>query len=200
MYPYAGREERELAAAVAAYARDLGPRIEAAESEGAIPREVIAELGRLGVLGMTVPEADGGLGASSVAFALVLEELAAAWASLAGGVAVNGGIVAGSIVRLGTAEQRRRWLPRLMDGSGLAAFALTEPSSGSDAAALRSTAVREGDEWALSGRKLFVTNLRYAPFVIVLARGGETDPDRPHRGITAFVVPTDAPGVSIGRP
>ena len=200
MYPYAGQEERELAAAVAAYARDLGPRIEAAESEGAIPREVIAELARLGVLGMTVPEADGGLGASSVAFALVLEELAAAWASLAGGVAVNGGIVAGSIVRLGTAEQRRRWLPRLMDGSGLAAFALTEPSSGSDAAALRSTAVREGDEWALSGRKLFVTNLRYAPFVIVLARVGETDPDRPHRGITAFVVPTDAPGVSIGRP
>ena len=243
--PFAGQEERELAAAVAAYARDLGPRIEAAESEGAIPGEVIAELGRLGVLGMTVPEADGGLGASSVAFALVLEELAAAWASLAGGVAVNGGIVAGSIVRLGTAEQRRRWLPRLMDGSGLAAFALTEPSSGSDAAALRSTAVRDGDEWALNGRKLFVTNLRYAPFVIVLARVGESDlnergsgshpadpsgsagtpgtagpsesaspehlrgrrptqqeqdPRRPHAGITAFVVPTDAPGVSIGRP
>jgi hypothetical protein len=198
--PVPGDEERALASAVAAFARGLAPRIAKAEEDGAIPRDVIRELGRLGVLGMTVPEADGGLGASSVAFALVLEELAAAWPSLAVGVSVNSGITEGTIVRLGTAEQKRRWLPALMDGSGLGAFALTEPQSGSDAAALRTTAQRDGSGWVLSGRKMFVTNLRYAPIVIVIARSGEIDPDRPHVGISAFVVPTDAPGVTIAPP
>ncbi|HEX9266760.1 MAG TPA: acyl-CoA dehydrogenase family protein, partial [Candidatus Limnocylindria bacterium] len=141
MNPFVGQTERELAGAVADWASSKGvtERIPAAEKEGALPRDLIAELGirRLGVLGMTIPEADGGLGASAVAFALVLEELSAAWPSLAVGVAVNSGIVAGSIVRHGTAQQRKRWLPKLMDGTGLGAFALTEPTSGSDAASLR---------------------------------------------------------------
>lgn len=200
MLPEAGPDERALAEAVATYAKDLAPRIAAAEEAGAIPAEVIKDLGRLGVLGMTVPEAQGGLGASSVAFALVLEELAAAWPSLAVGVSVNSGITEGTIARLGTPEQKQRWLPRLMDGSGLGAFALTEPQSGSDAAALRSTARRDGDGWVLNGRKMFVTNLRYAPLVIVLARSGEADPARPHIGISAFIVPTDTPGLTIAPP
>jgi alkylation response protein AidB-like acyl-CoA dehydrogenase len=147
---------------------------------------------------MTVPEADGGLGASAVAFALVLEELSAAWPSLAVGVAVNSGIVAGSILRYGTAEQRKRWLAKLMDGTGLGAFALTEATSGSDAASLRTTARRDGGRWRIDGRKQFITNARYAPFAIVLARVGAMEPQRTSAGITAFVVPLDAPGVSIG--
>ncbi|MDE3112663.1 MAG: acyl-CoA dehydrogenase family protein [Chloroflexota bacterium] len=200
MLPAPGADERALADGVAAYAADLAPRIPAAEEAGAIPRDVIADLGRLGVLGMTVPEEDGGLGASSVAFALVLEEIAAVWPSLAVGVSVNSGITEGTIVRLGTPEQKRRWLPRLIDGSGLGSFALTEPQSGSDAAALRTTARRDGGGWVLNGRKMFVTNLRYAPVVIVLARVGEMDAQRPHAGVTAFLVPTDAGGVVIGRP
>ncbi len=198
MIPVAGPEERAVADAVARFAKDLEPRIAPAEAAGSIPREVIADVGRLGVLGMTVPEADGGLGASSVAFALVLEELAAAWPSLAVAVSVNSGITEGTLVRVGTAEQKRRWLPRLIDGSGLGAFALTEPGSGSDAAALRTSARRDGDAWVLRGQKMFVTNLRYAPVVIVLARVGEMDPERPHAGITAFLVPTDLPGVVVG--
>ncbi len=198
MIPVAGPEERAVADAVARFAKGLEPRIAPAEAAGSIPREVIAEVGRLGVLGMTVPEADGGLGASSVAFALVLEELAAAWPSLAVAVSVNSGITEGTLVRVGTAEQKRRWLPRLIDGSGLGAFALTEPGSGSDAAALRTSARRDGDAWVLRGQKMFVTNLRYAPVVIVLARVGEMDPERPHAGITAFLVPTDLPGVIVG--
>src|SRR5205085_3486677 len=113
--PFVGETERDLARAVAAWSATLAERMPAAEKEGALPRDLIAELGALGVLGMTVPEADGGLGASAVAFALVLEELSAAWPSLAVGVAVNSGIVAGSIVRYGTARQRKRWLPRLTD-------------------------------------------------------------------------------------
>jgi acyl-CoA dehydrogenase len=198
--PFVGPTERELAGAVADWAKGLAERIPAAEKEGALPRDVVAELGRLGVLGMTIPEADGGLGASAVAFALVLEELSAAWPSLAVGVAVNSGIVAGSIARHGTAEQRQRWLPKLMDGSGLGAFALTEPTSGSDAASLRTTARPAGDGWRIDGRKQFITNARYAPFAIVIARLGDFDPKRNSAGITAFVLPLDAHGVSIGRP
>jgi alkylation response protein AidB-like acyl-CoA dehydrogenase len=192
--------ERELAAAVRTWADDLGYRVENGEREGTLPLEVVRELGDLGVLGMTVPERDGGLGASTVAFALVLEELAAAWPSLAVGVSVNSGIVAGSIVRYGTPEQRGRWLPRLMSGEGLGAFALTEPGSGSDAAALASTAVRDGDGWRLTGRKQFITSARYAPLFIVLARvGGPERAGPPHQGITAFIVPSDAPGLTVGE-
>jgi len=196
--PFVGETERDLAGAVAAWSATLAERIPAAEKEGALPRDLIAELGALGVLGMTVPEADGGLGASAVAFALVLEELSAAWPSLAVGVAVNSGIVAGSIVRSGTARQRKRWLPRLTDGTGLGAFALTEATSGSDAASLRTTARHERDGWRIDGRKQFITNARYAPFAIVLARVGPLDPKHASAGITAFVVPLDARGVSIG--
>jgi len=198
--PYAGRTERELAAAVAGWAKGLGPLVATAEEAGTMPREIFVELARLGVLGMTVPERDGGLGASAVAFALVLEELAAAWASLAVAVSVNSGIVAGSLVRHGTPEQRARWLPRLMDGSGVGAFGLTEPASGSDAASLRGSARRDGDCWVLDGTKAFITNARYAPCLVALLRVGEATADRPHAGITAFIVPLDAKGVTIGTP
>jgi len=198
MNPVAGQTERELAAAVRDWAAGLDPRIHEAERQGWIPADIIEDLGKLGVLGMNVPEKDGGLGASTVVFALVLEELAAAWPSLAVGVSVNSGIVAGSIVRYGTPEQRARWLPRLIDGSGLGAFALTEASSGSDAAALRATARRDGDGWVLSGRKEFITNAKYAPLVITFARVGPSEEGKPHAGITAFIVPADARGVSLG--
>ena len=202
MNPFVGGTEREFSGAVADWAssKAVAERIPDAENVGELPRDLIRELGRLGVLGMTIPEADGGLGASAVAFALVLEELSAAWPSLAVGVAVNSGIVAGSIVRYGTPQQRARWLPKLMDGTGLGAFALTEATSGSDAASLRTAARRDGDGWRIRGQKQFITNARYAPFAIVLARVGELDPKRTSAGITAFVVPLDAPGVSIGAP
>src|SRR2546430_12032275 len=200
MNPFVGQTERDLARTVAEWSATLAERIPAAEKEGAIPRDVIAELGRLGVLGLRVPEADGGLGTSAVAFVLVLEELAAAWPSLAVAVAVNSGIVAGSIVRYGNAARRERWLPRLMDGAGLGAFALTEATSGSDAASLRTTAQPDGGGWRIAGRKQFITNARYAPFAIVFARVGELDPKDSSAGITAFVVPLDASGVSIGSP
>ena len=175
MNPEAGQTERELAGAVRDWSAGLAPRIADAERDGALPADVIHDLGELGVLGMGVPDADGGLGASTVVFALVLEELAAAWPSLAVGVSVNSGIVAGSIVRYGTPQQRARWLPRLMDGSGLGAFALTEATSGSDAASLRASARREGDGWVLSGRKQFITNAKYAPLIITFARVGAAE-------------------------
>ena len=190
--------ERELALAVRAWTEALGSRIVRGEREGTLPLEVVRELGTLGMLGMTIPEHDGGLGASTVAFTLVLEELAAAWPSLAVGVSVNSGIVAGSIVRYGTDEQRAKWLPMLIDGRGLGAFALTEPSSGSDAASLKAIAMRDGDGWRLNGRKQFITSARYAPFFIVLARVSRPEPARPHAGITAFIVPAETMGLTVG--
>jgi butyryl-CoA dehydrogenase len=195
--------DRELAAAVRVWSEGLGERIARGEHEGTLPLDVVRELGALGALGMTVPERDGGLGASTVAFTLVLEELAAAWPSLAVGVSVNSGIVAGSIVKYGTAEQRRKWLPRLMDGDGLGAFALTEPASGSDAASLRTAAIADGSGWRLSGRKQFITSARYAPLFIVLARvaGPATSSQSKaaaHAGITAFIVPNTTRGLSVG--
>jgi alkylation response protein AidB-like acyl-CoA dehydrogenase len=195
--------ERELATAVRTWAEALGDRVARGERAGTLPLDVVRELGDLGVLGMTVPEKDGGLGASTVAFALVLEELSAAWPSLAVGVSVNSGIVAGSIVRYGTEAQRRTWLPMLMDGKGLGAFCLTEPSAGSDAASLNTGAIADGAGWRLSGRKQFITSARYAPLFIVLARvrGPATWSEAKtvrHAGITAFIVPADAPGLSIG--
>jgi alkylation response protein AidB-like acyl-CoA dehydrogenase len=199
MFPFAGSDERDLAAAVGAFMADLRGRIVAAEAGGTIPPDVIRSLGEVGVLGMNVPEPDGGLGASAVAFALVLEELAATWPSLAVGVSVNSGIVVSSIARLGTAEQKRTFFPQVSDGRGLAAFCLTEPTSGSDAASLRATAKRDRDCWVLDGQKLFVTSARYAPFFIVLARIGQAEPARPHAGITAFLVPAGTPGVVIGK-
>ena len=200
MFPFAGPDERDLAAGVAAFVNDLGDRIPAAENAGTIPPDVIRSLGELGVLGMNVPEGDGGLGASAVAFALVLEELAAVWPSLAVGVSVNSGIVCSSIVRLGSPDQKRAFFPMLSDGRGLAGFCLTEPTAGSDAASLRATARRDGECWAIDGTKLFVTSARYAPFFIVLARVGTAEPARPHAGITAFLVPAGTPGVTIGTP
>jgi butyryl-CoA dehydrogenase len=200
MFPFAGPDERDLAAGVAALVNDLGDRIPAAENEGTIPPDVIRSLGDLGALGMNVPEPDGGLGASAVAFALVLEELAAVWPSLAVGVSVNSGIVCTSIARLGTPDQKRAFFPMLSDGRGLAGFCLTEPTAGSDAASLRATAKRDGDCWVIDGTKLFVTSARYAPFFIVLARVGTAEPARPHAGITAFLVPAGTPGVTIGTP
>ena len=200
MFPFAGPDERDLAAGVAAFVHDLGDRIPAAENDGTIPPDVIRSVGELGVLGMNVPERDGGLGASAVAFALVLEELAAVWPSLAVGVSVNSGIVCSSIVRLGTPDQKRAFFPMLSDGRGLAGFCLTEPASGSDAASLRASARRDGDCWVIDGTKLFVTSARYAPFFIVLARVGTAEAARPHAGITAFLVPQGTPGVTIGTP
>jgi hypothetical protein len=199
MRPEAGATELELAQAVRDWAAArLAGRIEPAERAGTLPPDLLRELSELGVLGMTIPESDGGLGLSAVAFFLVLEELAAAWPSLSVGVAVNSGIVANSVVRFGTTEQRARWLPKLMDGSGLGAFALTEASSGSDAASLRATARRDGTSWSLRGTKQFITSARYAPFAITFARAAEPQPERAHAGITAFIVPLDAPGVSVG--
>ena len=200
MRPVVGTDQRALVDTVRAFARErIAPLVVEGERVGNLPRALFGELARLGVLGMTLPAEHGGLGVDTVTHALVLEELAAVWPSLAVAVSVNNGIAADVLVRYGTREQHDRWLPRLRDGSGLAAFSLTESRSGSDAARLAATARRDGDGWRVSGSKLFVTNARYSPVIVVLARVGAIDLERPHRGITAFLVPGEADGLTVGK-
>jgi len=155
-------------------------------------RDVIDELGRLGFLGMTVPEEYGGMGLDTITYLLALEELAAADAGVAVTVGVHSAIPATMLLRHGTAAQKERWLRPMASGERLCGFALSEPDAGSDAAALRTRAVRDGDQWVLSGTKAWATNGGTADLMVVIARS--------ERGICAFIVPTDAPGYRPGKP
>ncbi|HMH83171.1 MAG TPA: acyl-CoA dehydrogenase family protein, partial [Gemmatimonadales bacterium] len=154
-------------------------------------RDVIDELGRLGFLGMCTPEEYDGMGLDTVTYLLALEEIAAADASVAVSLSIHNAIPTTMLIRHGSRAQRDRFLKRMARGELLAGFALSEPESGSDAAALRTRAVREGDHWVLSGAKAWATNGATADLMIVMARS--------ERGICAFIVPTDTPGYRPGK-
>ncbi|WP_406083983.1 acyl-CoA dehydrogenase family protein [Micromonospora zamorensis] len=181
---------RQLAAEFAD--RELLPHAAAWDRRESVDPAIVGKLGDLGFLGLTIAEADGGSGGDHLAYCLVLEELGRGDSAVRGIVSVSLGLVAKSIATHGSAEQRAEWLPRLCAGTALGCFALTEPDSGSDAAALRTRAVRDGDDWLLTGTKMFITNGTTADVALVFARTGGPG----HRGITAFLVPTDSPGLT----
>lgn len=158
-----------------------------------VDRAVVKKLGALGFLGLTVPEEYGGSGGDHLAYVLVTEELGRGDSAVRGIVSVSLGLVAKTIAAWGTEEQKGAWLPRLCSGDALGCFGLTEPGTGSDAAHLTTRAVREGDSYLVSGTKMFITNGTWADVVLLFARTG----DEPgHRGISAFLVPTDTPGLT----
>jgi alkylation response protein AidB-like acyl-CoA dehydrogenase len=161
------------------------PHARAWDEAATFPREVVRQLGDLGLLGIAVPEAYGGAGLGALATAVVVEEVARHDGSLALTVASHNGLGQGHLLRFGTEAQRQRWLPDLASGRKLAAWALTEPGSGSDASALQSTAVRRGDRWVLNGTKTFITQGTVGDTFVVLAL---TTPARKQHGITAFVL------------
>ncbi|WP_030392111.1 MULTISPECIES: acyl-CoA dehydrogenase family protein [Kitasatospora] len=180
---------RELAASFTD--REIAPHAAAWDRAESVDRAIIGRLGKLGFLGLTLPEEYGGSGGDHLAYCLVLEELGRGDSAVRGIVSVSLGLVAKSVNAFGTEEQKRHWLPRLTSGEALGCFALTEPGTGSDAANLTTRAVRESDgHWSLSGGKTFITNGTWADVALVFARTGEPG----HRGITAFLVPTDLPG------
>ncbi|MET7959259.1 acyl-CoA dehydrogenase family protein [Micromonospora zamorensis] len=181
---------RQLAAEFAD--RELLPHAATWDRRESVDPAIVGVLGDLGFLGLTIAEADGGSGGDHLAYCLVLEELGRGDSAVRGIVSVSLGLVAKSIAAHGSAEQRAEWLPRLCAGAALGCFALTEPDSGSDAAALRTRAVRDGDDWLLTGTKTFITNGTTADVALVFARTGGPG----HRGITAFLVPTDSPGLT----
>ncbi|MEU0505378.1 acyl-CoA dehydrogenase family protein [Nocardia sp. NPDC005998] len=170
--------------------REIAPHATAWDRAESVDPKIVSKLGELGFLGLTIPEEYGGSGGDHLTYCLVLEELGRGDSAVRGIVSVSLGLVTKSINHYGTDEQKRTWLPRLTTGAALGCFALTEPGTGSDAAQLRTRAVRDGDNWVLSGTKMFITNGTWADIALVFARtGGEG-----HRGITAFLVPTDSPG------
>ena len=161
-----------------------------------VPAELIAEMGRLGFMGIDVPERYGGSGMDSLTYVLVVEEINRACAST--GVILCSHVSLGiePILRAGTDAQKEKWLPALAKGEKLACFALSEPASGSDAAAMRTTARRDGDVFVLNGTKNFITSGSIAELAIVFA---QTDPSLKHKGIAAFVVEKGTPGFSVGK-
>ncbi|MET8778747.1 acyl-CoA dehydrogenase family protein [Nocardia sp. NPDC004654] len=151
---------------------------------------IVDRLGELGFLGLGIAEEFGGTEVDMLSYVLVCEELGRGDSAVRGIVSVSLGLVTKSIAAHGTDEQKHRWLPELTSGRALGCFALTEPDSGSDAASLRTKAVRDGDDWVISGEKMFITNGTWAKVALVFAR---TSADG-GKGITAFLVPTDTPG------
>ncbi|MFT7840600.1 acyl-CoA dehydrogenase family protein [Saccharothrix sp. BKS2] len=160
------------------------------DRDEAIDRDLVPALGEVGFLGLGVPEELGGSGGDHLAYCLVLEEIARGDSAVRGIVSVSLGLVAKSIAGYGTDAQRQCWLPDLCAGRALGCFGLTEPGTGSDAASLTTRAVRDGDDWVVTGRKVFITNGTWADVALVFARTGGPGA----RGITAFLVPTDSPG------
>lgn len=176
--------------------KDVAPLAAELDEKGVVPFENIKTMGRLGLLGLTAPEEYGGCGADTISYVIAIEELAKACASTAIVMAVQNSLVNYGLAKFGTEEQKQKYLTKLVTGEWIGAFALTEPGAGSDAAAQRTTAVRDGDFYVLNGSKHFITNGGIADVVIVFAM---TDKSKGSRGISAFIVEKTFPGFSVGK-
>ncbi|MCX4785724.1 MULTISPECIES: acyl-CoA dehydrogenase family protein [unclassified Streptomyces] len=175
-------------------AREIAPHVAAWDRAENIDKSIVKKLGSVGFLGLTVPEEYGGSGGDHLAYCLVTEELGRGDSSVRGIVSVSLGLVAKTIAAWGDEEQKRHWLPRLTAGEAIGCFGLTEPGTGSDAGNLTTKAVRDGDSYVINGSKMFITNGTWADVVLLFAR---TENIPGHRGISAFLVPADTPG--LGR-
>jgi alkylation response protein AidB-like acyl-CoA dehydrogenase len=177
--------------------RHVRPRMEEFIEAKALPRDVWVEAGKQGLLGLHVPQEYGGGDAQDYRFMVVVaEEQSKVSAAVSSCLGIHADVVAPYLVDLGTDEQKARWLPGFCSGELVTALGMTEPGGGSDLAALRTTAVRDGDHWVLDGSKTFITNGYSADLVVVAARTG---PGEGSRGITLFGVETGTPGFSRGR-
>lgn len=165
------------------------------DQKGEMPKEFIEELRQFGLFSLIIPEQFGGMGMSTTQYSRTLQELARYDGSVAVTVGAHSSIGLKGVLLFGTEAQRARYLPKLAQGELIAAFCLTEPGAGSDAASIKTTAVRDGDDWILNGNKLWITNGGIAQFYTVFARTG---PAGAHGSVTAFIVTSDMPGVSTG--
>ena len=191
------QEQQMIRDAMRDFARErLAPFAAAWDRDNTFPREALRELAALGAYGMTVPEAWGGAGMDYVSLALALEEIAAGDGATSTIVSVQNSVVCGPLLAFGSEAQKETFLRPLASGEQLGCFCLTEPHVGSDAAAIRTSAVKEGGEWVLNGVKQFITSGKNAQVAIVFA---VTDRAAGKKGISAFIVPTDTPGYTVAR-
>ncbi len=175
--------------------KELAPIALKVDKEHEFPWETIKKAGKLGLMGMTVPREYGGSGIDKISYMLALEEVSKVCGSHGLTIEAHNSLGVGHIYEKGTEEQRRKYLPRLTTGEALAAWALTEPNAGSDAAGCQTTAVKDGDEWVLNGTKQFITSGSIAEVVVVMAM---TDKSKGARGISAFAVEKGNPGMKYG--
>lgn len=191
-------EEQRLTRAMVKEFAENEVALVAAENDSLhrFPEDLIPKLAELNLLGVPFPEEYGGAGADYVSYAIVIEELSRVDASVGVIVSAHTSLGTWPIYQFGTPEQKEKYLRKLVTGGMLAAFALTEPGAGTDAAAGRTTAVLEGDEWVLDGSKIFITNGGYADVYVVTAM---TDLTKGTKGISAFIVDKDSPGFSVGE-
>ena len=189
-------EEQLFRDSVRAFAEaEIAPHVREMDEQAALPRTLIDQLFELGVMAVEIPETHGGAGASFFLSVLAVEALSRVDPSVAVLVDVQNTLVINAVLRWGTDEIRERFLPALARDT-VGAYALSEAGSGSDAFALTTHATRDGDDYVITGRKLWITNAREAGLFIVLAT---VDPAAGHRGITAFLVERDRPGLTIGK-
>src|SRR5271165_499550 len=189
---------RLLRQSVRDFARsEIAPYAQRWDKEERFPMDLVPKLASMGLLGIRIPEEYGGAGMGTRAYALSVQEIARVDGAIALTVASHNGLGTGHLLAFGTEEQKRKYLPKAASGEWLAAWALTEPGSGSDAAALRTTARRDGGDWVIDGTKTLITQGSVCGFCVVLAR---TNPDvSRQRGITAFVVEHGTPGFTVSR-
>jgi alkylation response protein AidB-like acyl-CoA dehydrogenase len=170
--------------------REAVPHRQQWDRDESVDLSIIPKMAEIGFFGLTIPEEYGGLGGDHVTYVLGMEELGRADSALRGIVSVSTGLVGKSILGYGTEEQKQEWLPGIATAQKLGCFGLTEPDTGSDAGNLSARATRDGSDYVLNGQKLFITNGTWADVALVFARTSDDGP----RGVTAFLVPTDAPG------
>lgn len=175
---------------------EVAPEVERMELEDRFPEEIIKKMGELGLLGIPVPEKFGGAGMDYVSYIIAIHELSKVSATLGVILSVHTSVGTFPILKFGTEEQKKHYVTKLVSGEYLGAFALTEPGAGSDAANLKTRAVKDGDYYVLNGSKIFITNGGFADTYIVFA---VTDPDKGSKGISAFIVEKDTPGFEIGK-
>jgi len=176
---------------------ELGDKIAPYDERHEFPHAIVKKLGPLGFLGVLVPEAYGGAGLDHVSYALIVEELCRGDASVGITMWAHNSLCANHIASFASEAQKRRYLPRLASGEVLGAWGLTEPGSGSDAAALRTRAELSGGEWILNGSKAFITNASVCGTAVIMARTG---PEKGSKGVSAFILEKGAPGFSAGSP
>ena len=198
LYPFVLTEEQEhLRREIREFAvREIAPNMQAWDEASEFPMSTIKKLGAMGLLGVIIPPEYGGAGLGYVDYALAIEELSAVDGSIGLTVAAHNSLGTNHIFLAGNEEQKKRYLPRLATGDWLAAWALTEPGSGSDAGGARTTAAKKGDRYVLNGNKTFITNGHYADVIVVIA---VTDKSKATHGLSAFIVEKVTPGFRPGK-
>jgi len=190
-------EQKQLRRLVREFAKaEIGPYVREWDEEQKFPAEVVAKLGKLGLLGTLFPEELGGAGMGYIEYCIVIEELSRVDGSVGLIVAAHTSLCSNHIYKMGTPEQQRSYLPKLASGEWLGCWSLTEPEAGSDAAGTRTTAVLHNDCWVLNGSKTFTTNAHQADVCVAMAA---TERARGQHGISAFIIPRGSPGYRVGR-